>query len=381
MSFYRSPFARLVLTGSFLAAAAFIGCGPTDGPADLTKRDTDKDGIADADDPDIDGDGVPNAQDDDVDGDGIPNADDPDFPKPVDGGPTDDVGISDDNSSGTGGGPVTECKKDPVTGEEICSCFQVQTWGTFGEFGVVPGIDGTDAITAWLNLNSTGEASHAPTKPVITADTLRPYKVLIIQNISGWAPFTAEEKAAVANWVKVDGGGIISLNGYTKIEFNEMNNVNDLLSFTGMSYVVNSDTSNEDDRSAALPSTCQDCYGNSVPQAGWTSHPIGLNIKKVGAFHGRAVSPGSATVVANNGSVVLGAAGEYDNGRVFMFHDEWVTYNSQWTGQGARDCSAVSGCEIHTASQQYTIPQFWYNSLKWLSNVACFDITAPGIVK
>ena len=31
---------------------------------------------------------------------------------------------------------------------------------------------------------------------------------------------------------------------------------------------------------------------------------------------------------------------------------------------------------------QYTLPQFWYNSLKWLSgDKACFDIEDGSIVK
>jgi len=383
---------RVFLSAAWLLSASVawgIGCtagsdpapgdGTGGGGANLNTRDTDGDGIVDALDPDIDNDGILNGVDPDVDGDGIPNESDPDFPGNSIGGDGDINPV--DGSSGTGGGgPVTECKI--VDGVEVCSCFKLITWGALGTFGAVPGQDGQDAITKWLNDNSSGEAAYSAVKPLVTADYLAPYKVLIIQDVSAWAAFTADEKAVVQDWVRTKGGGIISLNGYSA-NGSEMANVNDLLSFTGISYVPSTDTDTLADRTAVLGGTCQDCFGNSVPQAGWSSHPIGLSMKKVGAFFGREVSPGTATVVAQEGAKIYGAAGEYGTGRVFVFHDEWVTYNSQWTGQGAGvpDCSTRATCETQTAAQQYTIPQFWFNSLKWLSNVECFDITDPDIVK
>lgn len=383
---------RVFLSAAWLLSASVawgIGCttgsspapgdGTGGGGADLNTRDTDGDGIVDALDPDIDNDGILNEVDPDVDGDGILNESDPDFPGNNIGGDG-DINPVDDSPGTGGGGPITDC--EIVDGVEVCTCFKLITWGALGTFGAVPGQDGQDAITKWLNDNSSGEASYTATKPVITADYLAPYKVLIIQDVSAWGAFTPEEKAVVQDWVRTKGGGIISLNGYSA-NGSEMANVNDLLSFTGMSYVAASDTSNEADRTAALGASCQDCFGNSVPQAGWSAHPIGLNVDQVGAFHGREVVPGATgVVVAQTGTDVFGAAGEFGTGRVFFFHDEWVTYNSQWTGQGvAVDCSTRDTCETQTAAQQYTIPQFWFNSLKWLSNVECFDITDPDIVK
>jgi hypothetical protein len=283
---------------------------------------------------------------------------------------------------GVGGGG-SECTVD-ATGAQVCVCIKVATWGALGTYGAVPGQDGTDAITAWLNENSTGDADYFATKPPITTEALAPYKVLILQDLSGWPAFSADEKAVVEAWVRA-GGGVISLNGYSA-NGNEMSNVNDLLAFSGIAYVANSDTANETQRKSEL-GVCEDCYGASVPQDGWvTTHPIAAQMKKVGAFHGRAVQGG--TPVATQWGFTLGATADLDAGHVFMFHDEWVTYNSQWDGSGIpTDCtdpqySANGQCTTEHPKLQYSNAQFWYNSLRWVSgSPACFDIVDPTIIK
>lgn len=290
---------------------------------------------------------------------------------------------------GSGGGATddereVECRIDEETGMEVCSCVKVASWGALGNFGAVPGMDGQDAIVAWLNQNSTGEAEYFATKPPITTESLASFHVIIIQDVSAWAAFTAEEKAAFEAWVR-EGGGVMSLNGYLE-DANEMANVNDLLAFTGMSYIPASDTSNEAERMTQL-GKCHYCYGAAVPQAGWTEHPIGANMKFVGAFHGRAVTPGDATIVAQENGNVLGAAAQYDEGYVFMFHDEWVTYNSQWTGVGLMDDCRIENdhdmeCWTEHPTLKYSLPQFWYNSLQWVSgSPTCFDINDETIIK
>ena len=308
------------------------------------------------------------------------------------------TGTSDDNIDLTTGqttedeetGRETECEFDangnPVldeNGMQKCTCIKLATWGALGTYGAVPGMDGQDAIVAWLNDNSTGEAEYFPAKPPLTADYLNNYDVILIQDISAWAPFTAEEKTAFETWIRA-GGGVITLNGY-KADGNEMTNVNSLLAFSGISYVPSSDTANETQRATKL-GVCQDCYGSAVPQAGWTTHPIGMNMKQVGAFHGRAVMGGMP--VAEEFGAVLGATAEVDAGHVFVFHDEWVTYNSQWTGVGLpTDCrlpdkSAGGVCTLEHPVEQYTIPQFWYNAISWSSgSPTCFIIEDDTIIR
>ena len=67
-----------------------------------------------------------------------------------------------------------------------------------------------------------------------------------------------------------------------------------------------------------------------------------------------------------------------------MFHDEWVTYTSQWgapsTEQSCLDMNST--CYNRGADVYYQVPQFWYNALVWASgDRECFDITDPTIVK
>lgn len=282
------------------------------------------------------------------------------------------------------GGREPECTIDE-TGNKSCVCIKVATWGALGAYGAVPGMDGTDAITAWLNSNSTGEADYFATKPAITAEFLAAYDVIILQDLSGWPAFTPDEIAAFDAWIstargELPGGGVISLNGYSA-NGSEMTNVNTLLASTGMSYVPNSDTSGNN-----TGVMCAYCYGNSVPQAGWTDHPITLNLTQVGAFHGRSITPGDAQIVAQTADGVVGAAKQMGAGRVFMFHDEWVTYNSQWTGEGitgAESChdDPNNTCYGHGPAEQYSSAQFWYNSLIWAaSDPTCFEIEDPNII-
>ncbi len=292
---------------------------------------------------------------------------------------------------GDTGPRMEECEYDaagnPVldpNGVHICTCISIATWGALGTYGAVPGMDGQDAVVAWLNANSTGDAEYFPTKPVVTEDYLKAFDVILIQDISKWAAFSAEESAAFEAWVRA-GGGVITLNGYSA-DGNEMANVNGLLAFAGLSYVPSSDTANEMQRMTKL-GTCADCYGSAVPQAGWVAtHPISANMQQVGAFHGRAVMGG--TPVAEEFGAVLGATAEVELGRVFMFHDEWVTYNSQWTGTGLpTDCrdpnySANGLCSLEHPIEQYTIPQFWFNSILWTSgDPECFVIEDDTIIR
>ena len=285
-----------------------------------------------------------------------------------------DPGLGD----GDGDGDTREPECDPVTG--VCICIKLATWGALGTFGAVPGMDGTDAITEYLNMNSTGEADYSATKPAVTADYLANYDVIILQDLSAWPAFTAEEVAAFDAWVAA-GGGVISLNGYSDND-NEMTNVNTLLASSGMSYVPASDTSGDN-----TGVECAYCFGNSVPQAGWNAaHPITTNLTQVGAFHGRSIVPGDAEIVAQTADGVVGAAKQVGEGRVFMFHDEWVTYNSQWTGvgiTGSESCKNMhDACFGFGPAEKYSSAQFWFNSIKWLSgDIACFDIVDPTIIK
>ena len=277
--------------------------------------------------------------------------------------------------TGGSGGPVVECDSSGN-----CVCIKIAMWGGLGVFGTVPGMDGSDAMTEWLNANSTAQAEYSVSKPSITKSYLEGYDIIILQNLSDWPAFTAGELAAFEAWIRA-GGSVMSLAGYT-VSPTEMARTNSLLSFSGMSYEEMSDTAGSN------LVTCGYCYGNSVPQAGWkVTHPIATHLTMVGAYHGRSILPGTGAVLAETADEVLGATKQVDAGRVFMFHDEWITYQSQWTGAGifgAESCEVDSGdaCSGYGPTTDYSIPQFWYNSVKWLSGgAACFDVNDASIIK
>ncbi len=293
-------------------------------------------------------------------------------------------------STGSGGSATREPKCDEAG---KCSCINIAVFGQQGAFGAVPGMDGVSAIQQWLNENSSAAAALFREKPAITAEFLSQYDVIILEDPRSvkdgpkWQ-YSAEEIAAVETWIRTapDGlaRGIISLSGYSA-DAAEVDPTNALLAFSGMQYVAGSDTL------GSSTDTCAYCLGNSVPQREWNAaHPISANISAVGAFHGRSVTvSGAAETVSTQGTTILAAAAQVDLGRVFMFHDEWVTYNSQWNGQGlTNNCLTEYETDPNHACRQvhpsttYQTSTFWYNALKWVSgDPQCFDITDPTIIK
>lgn len=300
----------------------------------------------------------------------------------ADGGPD---GGSDSDGSGAGGSNNTDLGADlgsdlGSTGGSGGDCVKLATWGALGTYGAVPGMDGQDAITTWLNEYSTGEAEYFAKKPAITAEALASYQIIILQNLNGWT-FSADEKAAFEAWIRA-GGGVVSLAGYSD-QPTEAAPTNDLLAFSGLSYVG---LSGAGDISTSPKEACSYCLGNSDAQGGWEpAHPISANITAVGALWGRSVSADAGETVATWDGKRAGATVDVDAGRVFLFHDEWVTYNSQWNGASlAQDCrtSGDQACMSAHPTLSYQIPQFWYNTIKWLAHEpSCFDIRDMTIVK
>ena len=293
-------------------------------------------------------------------------------------------------SSGNGSGGTAP--RDPRCDDMgNCSCINIGMLGRLPTYGAVPGQDGISALEQWLNANSSAAASTHVTKPTLTAEFLANYDVLVLQAMetlegagNQWQ-FSAEEIAAFEAWVR-QGGGVIALMGYGANPA-EATPSNALLAFTGLQYsglTGPGDTSLE----GSCPNECCYCLGNSIPSAGWNAaHPISANMTAVGSYYGRSVSaPAGAETVASSGATILGATVQVDAGRVFMFHDEWVTYTSQWDGTGlTNDCRTEDpnhSCYNVHPSTTYQVPQFWYNALRWASSeVECFDIDVDDIIK
>ena len=281
-----------------------------------------------------------------------------------------------------------------------CTCINIAEFGKTGTFGAGQG-DGTTAFQQWLNSKSTAQVDVYDTRTTITPDLLSKYQVIILQDLtnvvaysqqSDYWTYTADEVAAVSDWVQNKGGAIISLTGYFSDNAYEIVPTNQLLAFSGISYngddiIEASDCPTNTSPSAHNSQTCY-CWGNSIPITAWnTSEQMTQDITAVGAFRGRSINaPAGASIFATFNGYNVAVGVKIGAGRVFAFADEWVTYNSQWNDSSLnQDVSVYSDpnnpCYNQEPSQVFQIPQFWFNSISWCQPVVakCFKIDEPTI--
>lgn len=261
-------------------------------------------------------------------------------------------------------------------GADPDACLNVMSWGTVGRFGAVPGADGRDAIVEWLNERSSAVARHVVQPTAITPEFLAPYDIVLLQNLNEWR-FTSDELRVFEEWVRT-GGGVFALAGYMSDGASEVEPTNDLLSFSGMKFNAQSTSG---DTSTAL-GVCGYCLGTTYKQAGFNGeHPISQGVTAVGAFQGRSIY-GDGVIVASEADVIFGMTKNVGDGRVFLFHDEWITYNSQWSSGTISGCEANNECSGMNPRETYQVAQLWYNSLRWLAPMAsCFDLQDDSIVR
>ncbi len=265
-----------------------------------------------------------------------------------------------------------------------CTCINIASIGRTATYGL--GEDNTDAFVNWLNDNSSAVVDLHITKPMLTMDFLLNYDVIILQALEVdeygalWT-FTADEAAALAQWVEA-GGGLITLMGYGA-DAHEVEPTNHLLQFANISY-------NRDDPFTTCPDNMCYCWGNSISVQGLDpSHPVSANITRLPLFHGRSITAPNGTVIGTAEGVVYAVGQQVGNGRIFAFADEWVTYTSQWLGTGQMQeintydpCYDATNNWMMTADKVFQVAQFWYNAIRWVAPLMeCeFRIEDPNIV-
>ncbi|MEQ8976377.1 MAG: hypothetical protein RL846_00530 [Deltaproteobacteria bacterium] len=207
-----------------------------------------------------------------------------------------------------------------VGGDGIYDCLSIAILGA-------PGVHPTSNFEAWLSSNgvtvvrlqATGTAS-------ISASTLAPYDIVIVDRlIRNYQP---AEAAHVEAWV-AGGGGLMAMSGYTGAA-SDIDRPNSLLLDVGVSYV-----------SGLL----------NGPVTTFVPHAITSSITSVtfnGGFRVAATAPG-AQFVASLASGPVAVVDERGAGRVFLWGDEWIEFNSVW--QGDPD-----------------VPLLWANILGWLAH-------------
>lgn len=263
-------------------------------------------------------------------------------------------------------------------------CLAILSLGQSGLTGSSTGNNGdTNAFQDYMNTNTNAKMTMLKTFTPLTDSLLNQYDVVILQALedspyNGLWTYQQSDIDVLAKWVKA-GGAIIAMSGYGSNP-TEVNPLNQLLSFSGISYGTA-------DTFGSCPNNMCYCADSSVAFNNWLTtyadYPaITHDLKKVGVFYGRPVNcTGSDCQVfakdPSSGGGNVGVAQVVGNGRVFAWGDEWVTYTSQW-GLTPTQWDTHAECAGYTAKSSYSVPQFWYNAFKWLvPSAACFTIDQP----
>jgi len=231
-------------------------------------------------------------------------------------------------------------------GDGICDCLVIGTVGSIG-----PWSDGGNVFLDWL-----GARSPSPTIELgveeLTPERLAGINVVVVLRAStnelvvndqvspARAPFSEVEVKNFEAWVKA-GGGVMTTAGYEDNEAAEVVNVNTLLAPFNVGY-----------------STTNTALSSAVEN--WNAgHPVSNGISYVYAENGVVVEPGDGEIVARDeqDQVAL-AAEEVGEGHVLVFGDEWITYDSEWTGNRE-------------------VELLWVNMLKWLTPVRQCQVPVP----
>ncbi|MBZ0121718.1 MAG: hypothetical protein K8H88_32275 [Sandaracinaceae bacterium] len=210
-----------------------------------------------------------------------------------------------------------------VGGDGVCDCLSIATLGVRGNAGV------GDVFESWLRARSTNGVVDLANGE-LTAEVLAPFQVIVAQNVSG-GEYSDEEVAALDAWIR-GGGGFMTLIGYA--DPSERTNANRMLASSGLSYG---------------PDPVLYVGGSTAPVTTWHPHPVSEMVTRLGADNGYAVL-GGGTLIAEEGGVPMLRAVELGQGRVLVWGDEWITFDSEWTGH-----------------PDYQVERFWLNALKWLS--------------
>lgn len=221
----------------------------------------------------------------------------------------------------------------------ICDCLRIATLGDPGTVGV------PNVFDAWLAARST-YGTTALKDQTLTADLLKQFQVIVSQNVSVNHAYSAAEVSALEGWVKA-GGGLMTLIGYA--DPSEIQNVNKLLAPFGMSY--------------GPEQILQKSGSNTVPVTNWVQHPVTNGVKLIGVDNGYPVNGAGLVLASEQGWNVLRAQ-EVSPGKVLMWGDEWLTFDSEWSGH-----------------PEYQVELFWVNAIKWLSPADNCQVPIPPSIK
>jgi hypothetical protein len=340
-----------------------------------------------------------------------------------------------DNGGGSGntlniGGDTTTTGRDPSDMRNLpvrdkvcdtagkCTCLRLALLGT-----LMSAADDTDTqpFVDWLNghTDNTATVTMITTKPTLDKTFLAQYDILLVANVNTWT-FSADEQAAVADWVKTTGGGIVSLTGFTSVA-SEPAATSQLIKFAGITYGNTTTAPNDSLQAQNTPVyykggsvNLKDCFQwqpaptankaditaaiHFTPETG-SLEKLTASLDYVGAFYGwNVVAPTGATVVATDpvSNQPIAATYEYmGTGRIFAWGDEWVIFKNQWIKSGTpsnMQMDSGNKCWVpangttpgffHSVESLYQTKQFWYDVINWVAppNVCNFKVIDPDVV-
>ena len=207
-------------------------------------------------------------------------------------------------------------------GDGICDCLAIALIGT-------PGGLASSQFQQWLI--DRGSSADRIDPAVVDATVLDAYDVVILDQLT--REYTAAEATAFDTWVS-EGGGLMSMTGHTASPVSAQQWPNSILGPMGLTY-----------QGALL----------NGPVTNFEIHPISVGLTSVtflGGFEVVADNPAANDVVGTlPGGQVAGMAQERGSGKVFVWGDEWIEYDSEWASLPE-------------------ITQLWVNIFEWITPVS-----------
>jgi hypothetical protein len=213
-------------------------------------------------------------------------------------------------------------------GDGICDCLTIGILGS-------PGFAPNSNFEMWLESkgSSVTRTSLMNNPDIVTPAFLMKYDLVLLDRIE--RALTPAEAAALGAFVKEEGRGLITLIGYNFDNNNpapERDRANSALAPFGLAYVGG-------------------YFGNAVIPTFDQNHPISMGIFDVNFAGG--IEPqdignqGTSEIFATWQALDAGLAHQtMMGGRVIVWGDEWITFDSDW--QGYAD-----------------VQQFWVNMVDW----------------
>ncbi len=215
----------------------------------------------------------------------------------------------------------------------LCDCLRI---GFLGALASDAG-NMTGAFESWLEERSDVPVTHIGARDTLTPELLRDLQVLVVGNVGDRANaggFPPAEVEALRQWVDVEGGGLMTLAGYTARDADVAPTVALLAPF-GVGY----------DYQGRGPGV----LGTGAPPMlvrGLTApeHPTLQGITVLGVYYAYPVR-GDGQVLVREAGFDLAMAKDAGTGHVFAFSDEWITQDALWYPMANRPLTACEqGC-------------------------------------